>query len=179
MPSFRAIRSSPQETSEGPYGISASLAGQRYPGTISDSDIGLGSHGFLPTSPPAAIGLEAQSAKIAATWGESGRRKPDSPGFPPPRLALLDPETASRVASQRQIHWPDATLWRDGVPRSFAAVFAGLAPGADEERVGALGLRWLRAGILPEALDVKLRPLFEILVDFRKDRRSVEPSEES
>jgi hypothetical protein len=38
---------------------------------------------------------------------------------------------------------------------------------ADEERVGALGRSWLDSGILPEALDAKLRPVFQVLVDFR------------
>jgi hypothetical protein len=93
-------------------------------------------------------------------------------------VALLDLEAAARVAARRQIHWPDARLWPDGAPRSFAAVFTSLATAADEKQVGALGQRWLKAGILPESLTEKLRPLFEVLVEFRKER-STEPTEES
>ena len=85
-------------------------------------------------------------------------------------VALWDPETAERVAKEREIHWPDPVLWPEGkLPRILADLFATLAKEADEERVGALGQSWLDGGILPESLEATLRPMFKMFVDFRKE----------
>jgi len=87
-------------------------------------------------------------------------------------VAVWDPETADRIAKEREIHWPDPLLWSEGLPRALADLFATLAKEADEERVGALGQGWLDRGILPETLATDLRPMFEMLVDFRKELES-------
>jgi hypothetical protein len=88
-------------------------------------------------------------------------------------VAVWDPETAGRVAEEREIHWPDPLLWPEGkLPRTLADLFATLAKEADEERVGALGQSWLDSGILPESLEATLRPLFKMFVDFRKEPAS-------
>jgi len=85
-------------------------------------------------------------------------------------VALWDPDTAGRVAKEREIHWPDPVLWPEGkLPRTLADLFATLAKEADEERVGALGQSWLDSGILPESLESTLRPMFRMFVDFRKE----------
>ena len=84
-------------------------------------------------------------------------------------VAVEDPEAATKIAEERKIHWPDPQLWPEGLPRTFSAVFATLTKEADEERVGALGQSWLDSGILPESLEASLRPMFRMLVDFRKE----------
>ncbi len=82
-------------------------------------------------------------------------------------VAQADPETAARIAREREVHWPDRTLWPKGLPDTLAAFFAVLTAEADEERVGPLGRSWLDSGVLSEALDARLRPIFQVLVDFR------------
>ena len=101
-------------------------------------------------------------------------------------VAVRDPAIATRVVEERKIHWPDPQIWPEGLPRTFAAVFAILTTEADEERVGALGLSWLDSGILPESLETSLQPIFRVLVDFRKETileeeeaKQPEPSEVS
>jgi len=84
-------------------------------------------------------------------------------------VALWDAEAAERTAKEREIHWPDPLLWSEGLPRTLADLLATFSKQTDEERVGILGLSWLDSGILPESMAENLRPMFKMLVDFRKE----------
>jgi len=91
-------------------------------------------------------------------------------------IALWDSDAAKKIAEDREIHWPDPELWPEGLPLTLADVFATLTGEGDEERVGALGQSWLDNGLLPASSATNLRPIFRMLLDFRKEPASkVEP----
>jgi hypothetical protein len=83
-------------------------------------------------------------------------------------IAMQDPEVATRIAERRKIRWPDRGTWAEGLPRSLGAALAALATEGDEQRVATLGQSWLDSGIIPQALESSLRPMFKVLVDFRR-----------
>jgi hypothetical protein len=86
-------------------------------------------------------------------------------GFLVGLVATFDPETARRVAGEREIPWPDDAIWPRGLPQTPGAAFVAITSNVDEKKVGVLGLAWLDAGILPEALAPRMRSALELLVE--------------